>query len=476
MRRLNHIYNCLPLFDKFFLEIYYRLKYKSNTKRFLLLNALMKDEEEELNDELKLLQENLHSFRQNKRRLRSDMESLILLRLLKPLKSKPSAKLTCKLYLLLASFYHEKGLFDEAASLMKKTSKLIDRYNLNIEQIEYYFLLKELYETKEVPGYANLLKQSLVALESVEFQLLNELEKVESQNKEVVKRASTDKESFNKNNFSDYKGDELIRLQRNKLIALNHREYAKSKKYLEQQYQELGSIGSKGFHLRLECLLELINVNIYCFCEQENIRLIEKLESDYSLTKNQNLKFQELKFITHFLLAKYSVLHKHIAELKKFHRTNKHEELKNKILYFELLLKFTSGDYVKVGEHLLKFPFLFTADETLSLNVRMIEIYALLILNKRSLVKYRLAALRQATLRKKNINKSRYLFMERMLNSFVNAKNQSFDIRRHYELQKNRYESENHRFTADRYGYELISLEMFLETYEESHIKEYAVL
>lgn len=263
MQRLSRIFNSLNPFEQFFLEVYYRLKFKTSSKRFLLLNLLIKNEfVREQVDDLKLLQEKPYSFIQIKRRMRSDLENMVLLKIFKSNKFKPTSQSTCKLNFLLIRYYHENCLFDEASVLLKKTRKLIVKENLFNEQIEYYFLIKELYDLNENLDHNDLVKNSLDALKSIELQLLNDLETINYSMESSKDSVLTIMNERQLNYFSEYPNKKLIRIQRNKLIAWKRKDYLKTKKYLENQCYELNKIGAKGYNLKLECLLELMYVNI----------------------------------------------------------------------------------------------------------------------------------------------------------------------------------------------------------------------
>lgn len=477
MQRLSRIFNSLNPFEQFFLEVYYRLKFKTSSKRFLLLNLLIKNEfVREQVDDLKLLQEKPYSFIQIKRRMRSDLENMVLLKIFKSNKFKPTSQSTCKLNFLLIRYYHENCLFDEASVLLKKTRKLIVKENLFNEQIEYYFLIKELYDLNENLDHNDLVKNSLDALKSIELQLLNDLETINYSMESSKDSVLTIMNERQLNYFSEYPNKKLIRIQRNKLIAWKRKDYLKTKKYLENQCYELNKIGAKGYNLKLECLLELMYVNIYNHFESHNIELIRKLESECFLSKNQNLKFLEIKFINSFLLSDYSRSKRLVKELENQKEVKEQIRICNKISYFKMLMFFVSNDYLRVTEHLLEFPSLFSSENSLSINVRIVEIYVLFILNRTDLCRYKLDSLRQAVMRKKNINKDRYLFIERLLNSLITHDKDIVFTLSKYNVQRSKYGAKDYKFIIDREGYELISIEDFLQIFEKNFIKEYASL
>jgi len=354
-------------------------------------------------------------------------------------------------------------LFDEVSVLLKKTRKLIVKENLFHEQIEYYFLIKELFDSNENLDQKELLENSLDALKSIELEILNDLETINYRMESSKASVLTIMNERQLNYFSEYSNKKLIRIQRNKLIAWKRKDYLKTKKCLEIQCYELDKIGAKGNNLKLECLLELMFINIYNHFENHNIEIIRKVESECFLNKHQNLKFLEIKFINSFLLGDYILSKRLVKEFENRKEVKEQIRICNKISYFKMLMFFTAKDYLRVAEHLLEFPSLFTSENSLSINVRIIEIYVLVILNRTDLCRYKLDSLRQAVMRKKNINKERYLFIERLLNSLItHDKDIEFTLSK-YNVQKSKYGAKDFKFIMDREGYEMISIEDFLQ-------------
>jgi hypothetical protein len=467
MQKLNHIFNSLHSFDKYFLEIFYRLKYKIDSKRFLLLNLLLDNkcgDVESLNE----LTKDSAALAQNKRRLRFDIESMLLLRILNPLNSKTSARITCKRNLLLSRFYQDKGLINEASLKLKKAWRLIEKHDLLNERIEYYFLIKDLFASKDLSNQEGILHDTLSAVKSIEFQLLNDLELIAFKKKNLEILAKEPESSYCNSKFPNEK---LLGLQRNKLKEWRKKNYPKAKKYLEDQCAELKKNGANGFTLRLECLLQLIQINIYCGYEKQNEKLVEIIEDEFHLTKKQESEFLELQFTNHFLLKNFSVCDPIIIDLQKCHISKDNLEIQSKIKFFELLLAFVRKDFNQVSMLLQSETALFTCENSLSINIRLLEIYSLLLQDNMDLCKYKLEALRQAIMRKKDINRSRYLFIERLLYSLL-TKNTKLEITlRKYNAQKKK--CNDRRFIKDIEGFELFSIEEFFEVFKQHHIKEY---
>lgn len=471
MQKLNHIYNSLHSFDKYFLEIFYRLKYKINSQRFFLLNLLLNnksDDVEYINESTK----HSDALAQNKRRLRFDMESMLLLRILNPLNNKASARIICKRNLLLSRFYQNKGLISEASLKLKKAWRLIEKHKLFNEHIEYYFLMKDLFDLKDLSNQEEILHDTLVAVKSIEFQLLNDLELISFKKKNPENQEIFTKEPESTYCNSNFPNEKLLGLQRNKLQEWRKKNYFKAKKYLEDQCAELKKNGINGFTLRLECLLQLIQINIYCGYEKQNEKLVEIIEDEFLLTKKQELEFLELQFTNNFLLKNFSLCHHIIIDLQKCHISNDNSEKDCKIKFFDLLLAFVSKDFNQMNMLLQSDIALFTCKNSLSVNIRLLEIYSLLMQDRTDLCKYKLEALRQAIMRKKDINRSRYLFIERLLYSLL-TKNTKLEITlSKYDAQKKK--CNDRRFVKDIEGFELFSIEEFFEVFEQNRVKEYA--
>ncbi|PKQ60284.1 hypothetical protein BZG02_20000 [Labilibaculum filiforme] len=102
MRKLKKLFNNLYSFDKYFLEIFYRLKDKTCSKRILLLNFLIKKKSQCLNTEyLDEFGKAFHALAKNKRCLRLGMKYLLLFRILSPLINKALARIIYKRNFLL---------------------------------------------------------------------------------------------------------------------------------------------------------------------------------------------------------------------------------------------------------------------------------------------------------------------------------------------------------------------------------------
>ncbi|PKQ60295.1 hypothetical protein BZG02_20055, partial [Labilibaculum filiforme] len=392
--------------------MFYRLKYKTGSKRIFLLNFLIKTKNQYIDEEcLDEFGKDFDALAQNKRRLRLDIESMLLLRILSPSKNKASARIICKRNFLLATFYHEQGLINEASLKLKKTMRLIEKYELFNERIEYYFLIKDLFASKDLSNQEETLHDTLAAVKSIEFQLLNDLELIAFRKKNSENNVILANEQDTSYSNSKFLNEKLLDLQRNKLKEWGKKNYSKAKKYLEEQCAELKKNSTNGFNLSLECLLQLMHINICCGSEQQNEKLVEIIEHEFLLTKKQESEFLELQFTTNFLLKNFSVCYPIIINLQKCQISNDNSEKECKIKFFELLLAFVGKDFIQMNMLLQSEIALFTCENSLSINIRLMEIYSLLMQDRADLCKYKLESLRQAIMRKNDINRSRYLFI-----------------------------------------------------------------
>ncbi|TAJ12198.1 hypothetical protein DMA11_13690 [Marinilabiliaceae bacterium JC017] len=475
MYKLKNIYNSLSSFDKLFLELYYRVKFSKKSQRWGLLQILKKkDRELELavfgkeNTKEYDLEKNKGALSQHKRRLRFDIESILLLRVLNTSKSTSSnSRVLCHRLLLLAEHYLENDMPEEGHKKLKQAFKLITNTGLVYERLWYNEIKHQMLCLEGDSHHENPLIDSLSTLKMIELKLVSECDLITFRNSSFITYEALGKDYEEDGGHMVSSMNKTIVLSRKKMLSYwKVRDYLKASKLANELYLSIDATEPRWRKLRLECLLHLASLNVFAGDANQNYKIFEAIDTEFQLTKRFRIEYYVVQFLTYYLDSHdkmcQMVLHKMGTEIEK-DPNNKDRDL---LEFFKGLFLFKEGKYREVSKLLRNEIALFSLPDNMGLNVRLLELYALVMKGEYKLCTYKLEAFRQAVIRSKVNVKTRYMFIERMLYCFLSNEMNPSIVWKKYNGVRREYGENSERFKQDIEGYELISLEQFISHWE----------
>ncbi|MCT4616094.1 MAG: hypothetical protein N4A49_14620 [Marinifilaceae bacterium] len=453
MQKLSKIYQYLGTIDKYLLKVLYRIKYKTSSTRYNLYDALVKGNTKNHS------QYNKGAYAQSKRRVRNDIESLILMRELNSdgeIKDFDQDKFYRSV--ILSKFYYEKSNESELNRQLKTAEKLCSNKKVSYENL-LLCELKNRYTLKQKSPDQRLeqLNQTLETINSLRFQLLNDIEyeKLQKYRKLSDVEIPEDKE----NEILTEKENQLLDVQAEKIKAWNNRDYNHAAELARSQFESIETINYIDNEFKLKLAYRMMNLNSYSGNSELNIEKLKYFKSNYQFSDHIEYKMLDVEFTSSFLSKDYKNAESVFSKLIQNNYRNKDRA---KLMYYRLVLAYKNQNYSHIIQFLREDKLVNNMDDSIAINIRILEIYSLLKLKKNDLIGYKLEALRQAILRKKTIVQVRYLNTERLLHYFISVNKKPYVVWEKYELLENRYGADSLRFKQDIEGMELISIEDFL--------------
>ncbi|GEM_PF-3634757 len=468
MHKLKNIYNRLSIFDKSFLDMYYQLKLDAKSKRWKFYQRLKRvatGANDNANDERNNVSKG--SVSQIKRRLRNDIESVILFRLLSCSESEDK---NCKhmLYrnLLLAEYYLENEMFDDCRKKLNQVSRFLSGDSFISERLLYNELLKRL---EHALGSANdniLYDDTISILKTIELRVTGEMEMAgfnkSGINSENMNSAKPDTDS---GVMHDYYRDIVIPKRRVIKKEWRDRNYTKALEIVEWLFVDVYKKCPDYKDVELECLIYKANLNLYLRKYNENVDVFNAINSDYKMRVEQRKEMNIIRFMASFLdgcLEDCNTVYSNmLSDRSAFLNPNDIGLLR----YFKCLILFWNGKYHEMRSLISGETKLFSLPDNIGLNIRLIEIYSLVIDGEYDLCRYRLESFRQAVNRRITKISVRYYLIERLLYNIITTGN-TYKAWDKYNKLKETYGVNNVRFIQDIQGFELVSVEEFISLYD----------
>ncbi|MFA8434717.1 MAG: hypothetical protein ACEPOZ_09395 [Marinifilaceae bacterium] len=477
MHKLKRIYNNLNSFDKSFLELYYQLKFSKKSQRWDLFQLLKRKEKEvgkkepdSESDENLALAKNKGAYSQLKRRLRFDVESILLFRILSGAKEGLlSNRFLCNRFLLLADYYLENNMIEESQKKLKQALKIIQRKGLLYERLVYNELYHRLIRLSNESCRNGFLEDALSTLKAIELRLLSETELNGFRNSNSIDGETQDAalKMVETENLT-WQEKNIVAIRKRMLKEWEKRNYSKAGELAEAQYLSLKDEGTRWDEFRLESLLHMAILNVFSGALDRNPIIFDVIRKEFDLSKKYEKEFFQVQFMTHFLkndLAKCKAL----IEQSRVELNNESRE-NSTLVFFNALLLYKEGKSQKLSRLLSKETVLFSLPNNVGLNARILELYALMACGSKKLCSYKLESFRQAVMRSKTLVTPRYLFVERLLHCFLSNGMDATVVWEKYSKAKLKYGEDDERFRQDVEGFELISIEEFISGFAMEHL------
>ncbi|MCT4639727.1 MAG: hypothetical protein N4A72_18655 [Bacteroidales bacterium] len=468
MHKLKSIYDRLSIFDKSFLDMYYKLKLDNKSKRWKFyqkLKGITSKSQNEFNNELQ--ETSSGAMSQIKRRVKNDIESVILFRLLNGTDSDDkNSKHMLYRNLILAEYYLENEMFDDCRKKLNQVSRIVDNDSFMCEKLLYNELQGKLESVLGKQTDTMLYNDTLSTLKTIELRVAGEMElsgfaDSKFETNKVFKRGY-DKDGII---MQDYYRDVVIPTRRIIKKEWKEQNYEKALEGVRDLYNDVGGKCPDYKQIELECLIYQSRLNVYMRLYDENIRVFDKITSDYKLNAEHRKELNTLRFMASFLdgyLEDCKTIYGHmLSDRTAFLNPNDIGLLR----YFKCLILFWNGKYSDMRNVIAGESKLFSLPDNVGVNVRLLEMYSLIVEGDYELCKYRLESFRQAINRRITTVSVRYHLIERLLYSIITTGNTN-KVWNKYNKLKETYGSDDVRFNQDIEGYELVSVEEFVSLYE----------
>lgn len=412
MKQLYAIISCLSKQEKKLVSKFIQST-SSSSEKLKLFNTISKNNclnfhplPSETSNRLK----SKEALTKRKQRLLNDIENVILFSYNIDEKADCSYNKNKKnviVSLLLANFYMERNLYNEALAKLKKSFLLIRKYD--------YIFLESIYN--EI--YCEFLKQTKD--EGLEKSLINAMQ-VHAELRYIYSLSLDDIKSKFQNNQQNIQNNilqEEIKTYTSiyeKYIHLKHLVNQNKIKESQRVASTLSSELSKNIDqipgsLIAEIKIQYVRLNILSGQLTDNIRLFNDIFQFNQLNLDVSQEAQQLLYINSFLsdnLDYCKTLTFRILVETKTQSSINNLQLINIWKYFEICTSFKEKAYKRALRQIAQIPSRTNISETIQINLRIIELYLLLILGEADMFDYKLTSLKLFFKRIKLTNDSHY--------------------------------------------------------------------
>ena len=422
MNSIVEIINSFNKNDIHVLEKYIQIISKSDKKQ-LLFKLIRKNRNIDKILTSSVPESGVHSgnIRKLKERLQKDVEDVIFLRMTK---NNPENKyyqnyMNAVSSLVLVQYYMQQGLLNEAYKKLKKAHKMIRESNLVFLEFNFYQLQYEYLQRTGGDGIEHNIEKSLTVLS--ELRLIQQL-KLDNLNINSIHKVDEEWLINRKNKsdgfFTNY-FSKLLLLKHYLLVGETVKGNLICDELVENYHQNPDKI-PPGIYI--ETLLQKLKINILNDRLDSNLVLISDIKKIKIDSEFQLLEFLQLRFINRFLAGDYSICRNIMFYLSTNERLSRaiSEEVKNQWEYFTICVEFVNGRLGNVLKLISQLPGQSSISDNVCINVRIVEIYSLILLGKDELLSGKLVSVKNLIKRLELNRYDRYKYLIDRLTAMIN--------------------------------------------------------
>lgn len=451
------------------------ISFTSKSKKKYLLFSLLKDEKRYSEEDISTIifgKMSLLNLKKLEERLLQDIEDVILLNYNKLNfdNSYENDQSNTVVLLLFAEYYLKNGLYSEAYKKLRKANKIITDHNFVFLESIYYQLYCEYLSLTGNKSIDSSLIDSIHVLS--ELQYIQNLKLCDLKgDPEILKNENELLPVFS----GDIKrGDYTKCLSR--LTQLKHLIYFRKADKAEKIFNSIIKckedwLNKIPLEMYADILLQKVKINILKASYEENLKLIETIKRLGINSGNTFYEYLKMRFLNSYILGYYdickSISFSFFSEKKN--KGNITEETTNQWIYFNICLAFVNGQNASVLKMISQFPGYNSLDKDICLNIRILEIYLLILLDREDLATLKLATVKNIHSQINIPIKIRYKYVIYKLDNFLEKQN-SYLFRQNPFV----FEVNDQVPKQDYLGMELVTFEMF-EAVLRNKIKKFQI-
>lgn len=395
------------------------------SKKKALLFSLLREEKRLSDEEIAATifgKPSLLNLKKLEDRLLQDIEEVLILNFYKSNSENlyEHKKSNTIMLLLLSQYYLQNGLYSETYKKLRKAKRIISDHNfIFLESIYLQLYCDYLYHTGNKDLDLNLV-DSIHVLSELQFIQNLKLNNINVK-PEILKIENELLPVFDGNIT---KGDYSKCLS--KLSQLKHLIYFGRVEKAELIFNSLLSNRTEWIDkipndMYADILLQKVKINILKEAFTENPQWLEEIRNLGLTIGNTCNEFMKMRFLNSFILGQYDICKSISFSFFSDKKTkgNITEEITNLWIYFNICLAFAGGQNVSVLKMISQFPGYNSCDKNLCLNIRLIELYLLIILDKEEIALSKLQAVKNILAQTDFSTKERYNYLINKLNALL---------------------------------------------------------